>query len=135
MEEGEEPFEPFLLDAKPFKAAAGKGAFIRPGENGCVKIRAAVQNNGGLIPNGTETTLAKDDASYPEYQRVIPPENREGQKTALLDPANLIRTLKAFKGVESVRISILAEDEAIRLDGKTPDGRKVVGVMMPLVQG
>jgi len=99
-----------------------------------VKIRAANQTNGTLVSNGTETTLSKGDASYPEYGRVIPSENREGQRTALLDPANLIRILKAFKGIDSVRISILAEDKAIRLDGETPDGRKVVGVMMPLVQ-
>jgi len=67
MEEDEEPFEPFLLDGKALKSAAKSGAFLRPGENGCVKIRAATQNNGTLIPNGTETTLDKGDSSYPDY--------------------------------------------------------------------
>jgi DNA polymerase III sliding clamp (beta) subunit (PCNA family) len=134
MEEGEEPFEPFLLDAKALKAAASKGAFVRPGENGTVKIRAATQKNGTLAPNGMETTLNREDCSYPEYGRVIPSDTRKGHRTALLDPANLIRIIKAFKGCESVRISILAEDEAIRLDGELPDDRKVVGVLMPLVQ-
>ena len=134
MEEDEEPFDPFVLDGKALKAVASKGAFLRPGENGTVKIRAANQTNGTLVPNGTETTLEKGDSSYPEYGRVIPSETREGQKTALIDPAYMARLFKAFKGVDSVRISILDEESAIRFDAETPDGRKIVGVQMPFVK-
>ncbi len=34
VEEEEDPFEAFLLEARAFKAAVGKGGFLRPGENG-----------------------------------------------------------------------------------------------------
>jgi DNA polymerase III sliding clamp (beta) subunit (PCNA family) len=134
MEKDEQPFEPFLVDARALKAAANGGGFLRAGENGKAVFLAATGNNGTLVPNGTETTLEKGDSSYPEYGRVIPAENREGQRTALIDPAYMARLFKAFKGVESVRISILDEDSAIRFDGETPDGRKGVGARMPLVQ-
>lgn len=33
MEDGEEQFEPFLLDGKAFKAAASQGGFLRAGNN------------------------------------------------------------------------------------------------------
>ena len=49
VEEEEDPFESFLLEARAFKAAVGKGGFLRPGENGAVSIRAAVVQNGALV--------------------------------------------------------------------------------------
>jgi hypothetical protein len=40
--------------------------------------------------------------------------------------------LKTFDGIESVRLSMASAKEGIRVDGETPDGRKVVGVIMPI---
>ena len=47
-----------------------------------VSIRAAVLRNGALIPNGTENILAKHDGKLPEYEHLIPAEEREGKVTA-----------------------------------------------------
>jgi len=47
-----------------------------------VSIRAAVLRNGALIPNGTETIMAKHDGKFPEYEHLIPAQERQGQVTA-----------------------------------------------------
>ena len=65
VEEEEDPFEAFLLEARAFKAAVGKGGFLRPGENSAVSIRAALVSNGALIPNGTETIIATPRRQIP----------------------------------------------------------------------
>ena len=132
MEEGEAPFEAYLLEAKALKAAAGKGGYLYAGENGTARVRSGVVQHGVMHPNGTETMITKADGTYPEYSRVVPPEEREGQKTAQFDPALLARLLKAFHGVGLVRLSILDGEHAVRVDGETGDGRKVVGVIMPM---
>ena len=132
MEEGEATFEPFLLDPKAFKTAAGRGAYLYAGDNGTAKVRSAVERCGSMHPNGSETSITKTEGTFPDYSRVVPAEEREGQKTALFDPALLVRLLKAFNGIKLVRLSVFSEEQAVRVDGETGDGRKVVGVIMPV---
>ena len=91
-------------------------------------------SNGKLIPNGTETIMAKHEGEFPKYEHLIPAQEREGQVTTEIDPALMVKLLKAFKGVSKVRIYMVSDKDALRFDGNTDDGLKVVGVLMPIVK-
>jgi hypothetical protein len=132
MEEGEAPFEPFLLEPKAFKTAAGKGAYLYAGENGAAKVRSATVQHGVMHANGSETLITKAEGTFPDYTRVIPAEERDGQVSVLVNPALLMKFLKTFDGIECVRLTVASAKEGVRVDGETPDGRKVLGVIMPM---
>ena len=40
--------------------------------------------------------------------------------------------LKTFNGIKEVRMTVVPRNEGIRFDATTPDGRKVLGVIMPV---
>jgi len=133
MEEGEATFEPFLLEPKAFKTAAGKGGYLYAGDNGTAKVRSAVVRCGRMHPNGSETSITKTEGTFPLYERVIPAEEREGQVSVTVDPALLAKFLRTFNGIKEVRMSVVPRDEGIRFDATTDDGRKVLGIIMPVV--
>lgn len=132
MEEDEQPFKPFIIDAEAFKTHLGReGGMLQPGDNGQVKIKPFTRNN---IPTNTEVTLEKEESTYPDVQRVIPPYDREGQRTINLNPELLTKLLKGFKGVNSIRISVAGPEHAVRIDGETQDFRKIMGLIMPIME-
>lgn len=142
-EDEEKPFEPFLLEPKALKTLAGNGAFLDAGGNGTVKIRSANQKRDPrgrftkeLVDCGWETVMKKPSPglySYPAYDKVIPPE-ADAVIRVKVDPQLLLRMMKTFDGVSSVTMGIRDGERAIRFDGKTDDGRKVLGVIMPLCE-
>ena len=132
MEEGEATFEPFMLEPKAFKTAAGRGAYLYAGDNGTARVRSAVERCGSMHPNGSETSITKTEGTFPDYSRVVPAEERDGQVSVLVDPALLAKFLKTFNGIKEVRMSVIPGMNGIRFDGTTGDGRKVLGVIMPL---
>jgi len=121
-EEGE-AFESFLLDAKALKNLRGAGT-LEAGTNGCATFRAE---------SGVEINLKKQEETFPQWRRVMPnPEGKETKKV-MLSVEYLTRLLKTFKGVDQIELEIIDEETAVSLTGKTPDGRKVQGVIMPCV--
>ena len=86
-----------------------------------------------MHPNGSETSITKTEGTFPLYERVIPPEERDGQVSVTVDPALLAKFLKTFNGIKEVRMSVVPRDEGIRFDATTDDGRKVLGIIMPVV--
>ena len=139
MEEDEEIFEPFLMKAKDFKELVPKGGFLRSKEKGELEFQHALQKRGQLEPIDVICRLPKEDEKklprpYPKYARAIPKKEREGQTTAHLDRKLFVELMKSFDGCDDVTISICSKDDAIRFDGKTKDGRKIVGVLMPKIE-
>jgi hypothetical protein len=77
--------------------------------------------------------VAKQDVSYPDWGRVIVKKDKPGAKIASFNPEKLMRILKGMKDVSVVKMRIWDTSTAARLDGITEDGRKVMTLVMPIV--
>jgi len=120
-EEGEEDFAPYLLDRSAFKSM--KGGSLTAGPNGTATFRGE---------KGVEMSIPKQEKTYPKWERVLPNLEENPGITIMLSVEYLQKLLKAFKGVEKVNLTIVDGETAATLEGETSDGRKVLGLIMPM---
>jgi DNA polymerase III sliding clamp (beta) subunit (PCNA family) len=145
MEEGEKPFKSVVVEPKVMRALAKTGAFLTVNDDGSLKIRSAnvvkknkLDTKGELKADDWETTIPKPkegEQPYPDYSRVVPEENRPGVSIEL-NVELLLKLIKSFEGAKTITMQVQVQDleKAVRFDGETTDGRKVMGLIMPWIE-
>ena len=122
-------FKPFCVSVDDVKGALranaelwrtnGKSVKLDPGDDFMARIGCK--------------TVAKQDASYPDWGRLIVKKDKRGHQVAKFDPTKLMKVLQAMRDIECVEFRIWGTDEAARLDGVNASGRKVMALVMPLI--
>jgi len=120
-------FKPFQVSIDDVKGAIkanaelwsqnGRSVTLKPGDD----FMAAIGRK----------RIAKQDATYPDWQRVLVKKDKPNAKIACFDPEQMMRALKGMKDLERVKFRIWGEDGPVRIDGVTQDGRKVMSLVMP----
>lgn len=126
-------FEPFCISVADIKGAIkanaelwktnGQTVTLDPGDDFMARIG--------------RKRVAKQDTTYPDWSKVLRRARKEkkGAQIASFRPEVMMKALQGMKDADVVEFRIWDKDNATRLDGMTKDGRKVMALVMPIVDG
>lgn len=126
----EDKFEPFCVEKKDVAKAVREN----PGnDNRELRVRTLDMPDVALIG---EKMVQTSNQQIPQWERVTKRwgKRKRGAKKARFNPQVIVQTLRGMQDCHPVELRVWGEEDAVRLDGKTSDGRRVVGFAMPIVE-
>jgi hypothetical protein len=129
--DSDDQFEPFCISVADIKAAIKANAELWKTNGNFVKIDPG---NDFMARIGRKS-VAKQETSYPEWARVLKGARKEtqGHQMAHFSPTVLMKALQGMRDSGVVELRIWKPDKAVRLDGMTEDGRKIMALAMPTI--
>lgn len=83
-----------------------------------------------------EKMVQTSDQQIPRWERVTKKwgKRKRNGKKARFDPQVIVQALRGMQDCHPVELRVWSDEDAVRLDGKTSDGNRVVGFAMPIVK-
>lgn len=124
-------FEPFCVSVADIKGAIKANAELWETNGQAVEL----DPGDDFMARIGRKRVAKQDTVYPDWLRVLQKARKEtrGAQIALFRPEVMMTALQGMKDIDVVEFRIWHKDRAVRLDGMTKDGRKVMSLVMPVV--